>query len=371
MQSIYLDTTLATILIIFLYSILGYAIQEWIAAVFEWRAKMLERAIFELLNDKLNKSFGVLLYEHPQIHFLKKNQHSLPSYIPSSNFAVALIDQIIREAETDSYLQRQDTKLLKQLAPEITVDNLDKFQQGVLSLNYSDLKVLLQTFLLESKDIGLLQLKIEAWYDRYMERVSGWYRKKISFSVGIIAVLMVLISNFDALFVIQSIYGNEQLRNSLVAQAQIVANNSQDINSYLKQCIHTQISNLDTAYLTRLKQAPAQKKEQINKDWNSARVRLIQSSKDSSQIQIDKTISKLQDLSLPIGWTKAKDKSLPASIYNDVLTYFRNNAFYKILGWILSAVLISFGAPFWFNVLIKVVPLRKTGVKPATKNNIA
>jgi hypothetical protein len=37
---------------------------------------------------------------------------------------------------------------------------------------------------------------------------------------------------------------------------------------------------------------------------------------------------------------------------------------YKILGLLLTAAAISLGAPFWFDLLGKVVSLRSTGKKP-------
>jgi hypothetical protein len=35
-----------------------------------------------------------------------------------------------------------------------------------------------------------------------------------------------------------------------------------------------------------------------------------------------------------------------------------------ILGWLTTAVMAYMGAPFWYDVLNKIVPLRKTGTVP-------
>ncbi|HEY9616481.1 MAG TPA: hypothetical protein V6C64_06560, partial [Microcoleaceae cyanobacterium] len=41
-------------------------------------------------------------------------------------------------------------------------------------------------------------------------------------------------------------------------------------------------------------------------------------------------------------------------------------AFRIILGWLLSGIAIAMGAPFWFDLLGKVMNVRNTGSKPAS-----
>ena len=53
---------------------------------------------------------------------------------------------------------------------------------------------------------------------------------------------------------------------------------------------------------------------------------------------------------LNIGWT---DEHLS--------TYSKNDLFSSILGWIITALAISLGAPFWFGLLNKLVALRGAG----------
>jgi hypothetical protein len=36
----------------------------------------------------------------------------------------------------------------------------------------------------------------------------------------------------------------------------------------------------------------------------------------------------------------------------------------KLLGWLVTAFAVSFGAPFWFDALSKLGSLRNTGTKP-------
>jgi hypothetical protein len=35
-----------------------------------------------------------------------------------------------------------------------------------------------------------------------------------------------------------------------------------------------------------------------------------------------------------------------------------------LLGWLITAGCLSMGAPFWFNLLVQLVNVRRSGVKP-------
>jgi hypothetical protein len=40
----------------------------------------------------------------------------------------------------------------------------------------------------------------------------------------------------------------------------------------------------------------------------------------------------------------------------------------KTAGWLIMAFALAFGAPFWFDLLGKLVNIRKSGLKPLTHN---
>ena len=64
----------------------------------------------------------------------------------------------------------------------------------------------------------------------------------------------------------------------------------------------------------------------------------------------------LETLGLPLGW---QPENLLAS--NDVVRWFT-----KLLGILVTTVAVSLGAPFWFDLLNKLVNLRMSGDKPTT-----
>jgi hypothetical protein len=365
MQSIYLDTAISVVLVLLLFSVLTYAVQEWWAAVRQLRGKMLEFAIYEALNDKLNKSFGVLLYEHPQIDLLKMTQDSLPSYMPSSNFAVALIDLIGRERTVISYVADPVTKLLSEVVTPADDDPYKAFIAGVNSLNHSDLKILLNSFHLNAPDIASLQKNIENWFNQYMDRVSGWYRKKSSYSVAFISLAIVLLFNFDMIFLVRNIYGNGQLRDVLVTQAQQVASHPERIRGIITPNLDKQLATIDSGYRAKIKGADSATKVQLRQQQLQAHDAAAKAALDKSEKDIVSTTTALDSLNLPIGWRfKGWRPVQPVTLLS------KGRAWWTVLlGWLLAAILVSFGAPFWFNLLMKLVPLRKSGVKPNAKKN--
>jgi hypothetical protein len=48
-------------------------------------------------------------------------------------------------------------------------------------------------------------------------------------------------------------------------------------------------------------------------------------------------------------------------------TFNENNWYLKIIGWLITALAISLGAPFWFDILNKIMVVRST-VKPHEKS---
>ena len=72
---------------------------------------------------------------------------------------------------------------------------------------------------------------------------------------------------------------------------------------------------------------------------------------ESALNNVESGLATISGLSLPIGWGKA----------------VRPDRWYVAAsGWLLTAIAVSLGAPFWFDLLGKVAQLRTTGARPGT-----
>jgi hypothetical protein len=354
-----IDTILSLVVLFFFFSVLVSVIQEGTVPIFKTRGKMLSFAIHEVLNDKFNKNYGYLLYQHPQIDLLKRKHNELPSYIEASTFSKALIDLIAAES-TETIYRTTDTpsdvpaalasktsqavsvsKEL-QIKPELlpllanrpmamltgSVSNhprdirlYDRYMLGVESMQNSELKRLLQSFMAgrsfikDMPDEMALQQQIEQWYNGYMERVTGWYKRQIRTNILFASIIVTLLLNLNFIVLAKTIYASGPLREALVAKAQTLSENPNAIKDLKKEFEKEEsLQNINVDYILGTK--------------------------------------------LPIGWEGGK----PLSYYfsKEVLNWT------NILGWIIFALALTRGAPFWFDVMKKFVNVRNTGIAPKT-----
>lgn len=88
-----IDLAIGVILVYLFLSLICSVITEWISKKLEMRAKNLEEGIRSLLSDPQGTGHSLKLFDHPLIKGLSKNGRK-PSYVPSSLFAIALMDII-------------------------------------------------------------------------------------------------------------------------------------------------------------------------------------------------------------------------------------------------------------------------------------
>ncbi len=157
-----IDVAIGLVFIFLLLSLICSAAHEIIEAFMKARAANLERGIQELAGNN-SQEFVTKLYDHGLVNSLYKGKYApvakgffrrlfqryvhgpdLPSYIPSKNFALALID-----------LKNTGAEL-----PQNIKDALQAFER------------------VAGQNVAQLQQHIEEWYNTSMDRVSGWYKRR-------------------------------------------------------------------------------------------------------------------------------------------------------------------------------------------------
>lgn len=148
---------------------------------------------------------------------------------------------------------------------------------------------------------------VENWFDEQMDRISGWYKRRVQRWIIAYGVALTILFNVDTVAVAQSLWRAPTERASAAAVATAAAD--RDINS------------------------------------------------------VDTSLDALRGLEVPIGWTAphqhnavSRDpRHVPATVPEGLL---------KLLGWLITAGALAFGAPFWFDALGKLTRQRNTGDKP-------
>jgi hypothetical protein len=316
--SVIIEVAIGIIFVFILVSIICTTIREGIESKLKSRAAYLEHGIRELLHDRKAEGLARSFFTHPLINGLFSSDYkpgedtdrpslfakggNLPSYIPSKNFAMALMDIAARGPATDVVSSDANS-------PVISVESI---RANILNIqNMAVQRVLLTAIDSAQGDLDRLQQNIEAWFNNSMDRVSGWYKRSTQWIILVIALIVTVGLNINTITIADYLYHNNTARSIMVAKAEAAAK--------------------DSNFVT-------------------------QSSEDMK--------AELAALDLPIGW--GQQWSMIRSVDGSEKDGPWNTIFVPILGWLLTALAATMGAPFWFDMLNKIMVLRST-VKPVAK----
>jgi len=345
----YLETAIALVFILFTFSTVTYVIQESIALKLQFRNRMLKDAIEQILNKK-GSIFHQQFLNHPQFKTLTRSGKQFPAYIPSANFAIALIDAVAN------------------LAPRTAgaVNLLADFRAGLqtIAVPNPDLFTLLKNASDHSNTLKELEEGIEKWFNSYMERVSGWYKNKYTWITRLIAICVALAFNLDMVNTAKLIYGDPLLRASLNAVAERKVLNPGVTAQYLKTQFDTDTAAINAALNPKIDgTANAVEKDKLKKDKEDQLYKLavkLDGKLDSIRTAAPKDVVSDQ---LPFSWTTG-----PFTVIDPVTHQQRDKSFSEVvimlLGLVIGAGAISMGSPFWFDLMLKLVNVRRAGQKP-------
>jgi len=343
-----------------------------------------------------------------------------PSYISASLFASTLVDIIAmqnslkqpvnlkRDEQGLPLLDEHGRKSYTINAASSPSPLLHRFEQGVANMRPSPLRDTLQGMLDRcGNDLNTLETLLQNWFNDYMERVSGWYKSQQRSKSIVVGLLVALLLNVDALHLIKSLSMDVGLRNKLVNEAMLTATRYEALSDSARQDVGQLLTTfaIQDSSFKRIRDSVGGKHHFAIKNDPSPLVMALKknTTRFSSQIQkivtqdsiakdamekADRIIGIASALNIPIGfstataplswlpWNKSKIvKSELNTADAGVLAYNerRNTGreawtFTKyLLGILISGFSLSVGAPFWFNILLKLVDIRRAGVKPIDK----
>jgi len=334
-----LDVAIGMVFVYLLLSLICSAANEAIEAKLKNRAKSLELGIRNLLGDQ---GLADKLYAHDLISGLFSDKQGKPSYIPSRTFALALLNTILPDGAPAASAQAGDPG----------ANPLGTFRATVAALPAdapaAPIKKALLALIDDAQgDINKLRANIENWYDAAMDRVSGWYKRRVHAIILLLGLVIAVALNADSAYIARHLATDPALRNSLVSASQVYAQ-KENVGNAAKQNSGQEA-------------APAG---------------------ESAQTKFDNNLQQLKELGLPIGWTvEGDDPRFKGKVAVDphlrwpgwhlldpnVSSAWWLQIKFHWLGWLLTALAISLGAPFWFDMLNKLIVVRST-VKPKEKS---
>jgi hypothetical protein len=318
-----LDVALGVMFVFLLVGLLATAVREAIESKMKSRAVYLEKGIRELLGAESGVGMVRAFYEHPLIYSLYKGGYEvrdsrrvgggLPTYIPSKNFADAIIDLAIRGPVQSEYGAAHTS-------PEMSVaalrQNASRLENPLL------IRAVLTATDSANDDLSKARENLEAWFDSSMDRVSGWYKRTTHFWLFGIGLALAAGLNINTFRIADGLWRDKTLREALTNRSQAFAQ--------------------DTAYQHTLRDSASRSGD------------------------LKRTLGDLQALTLPIGWSDTAKREAVAN-WNAGGVAFGRYLLLAFLGYILTALAVTLGAPFWFDLLNKFMVLRST-VKPHEKS---
>jgi len=370
-MNIYLDIAISLLLIFVVFSVIVYVIQEVVAINLEYRGKMLWNSLAQALDGiplpsraKLHRAppedqatLTTSVFGNSQIRSLMKGNEALPSYIHSLDFARAVIDVIAAKAASPG---------VNKLADFISGLNVQaaNYQAAHPGKSCPPVYEIFKGLAAAANSIERLEAEIGAWYDRYMGRVTGWYKSHVVLTVRLIALGVTLFFNINVIQLVRSIAGDTTLRTNLAGIAERVADHPDQVTDLINKDFDARVKWLDSTYKPRIDSAAATgnstQAEQLREQLSDRKQDEARSHTDLRIHSIDSLTRSMSAVNLPIGWHLAEmGQELKPNGHWDL-----QELGLLLLGWLIAAGCLSMGAPFWFSLLIQVVNIRRAGVKP-------
>lgn len=304
------DVAIGLILVFLLMGLIVSAFQEILATVVKKRGRMLYQSIADLLsNGDGDTELFQKVYGHGLIQGAAATDK--PSYVPARNFTLALIDTITEGSNAPVF---------------------SEIERKITGLPDGCLKQTLRTFVRHAAgDLDVLKADLAQWYDDAMDRLSGAY-KRYSQVVAIVSGLVIAVAlNVDSIRIANALWQSESLRQQTVTAAEAFQMPDTPVGDKAEQALK---NNVDTLF----------------------------------------------KLDLPIGWltpytfqkqqtAKGPDGTAVEQAASGVFHYFKGagwgGVLLAIVGWLITGLATSLGAPFWFDTLQRFLQFRGTGKKPA------
>jgi len=204
-------------------------------------------------------------------------------------------------------------------------------RQMLEALPAGDLQKSLMTLFDDAKnDIEKLKENIQVWFNNGMDRVNGWYKRRSQLVIAFLALGMAIAMNVDAILIFRHLQTYPAVGEAIVGQA-------------------TQFAK---------KNPPPVQGEPIVADGDPS----------SLLGQFDAVQKKLTDHAIPIGWVKEGTKAQRdnGQVFPEMSDFsgFGVLVGQHWLGWLLTALAATLGAPFWFDMLNRVISIRAAGKPP-------
>ncbi len=407
-----LDVVLGLIFIYLLYSLLATIIQETIAQMLDLRAKMLIKAVRVLLDDRKETSgrwpkrfwnhvtsnlkhffcplcdntFSKAFYSHPNIKYLAQSSwKSKPAYISPNTFSEALI-KILRGKDymgTEPQINAIHRTLFETKTVKFTQPGKE---EETVTIEPETLEHLQQLCIDAHRDIDRFEILLNNWFDETMERNTGWYKKQNQWFLLVVGLLLAIGFNMDTIAICNILSKDKAAREQLVQMAVQSTGKYDTLSRQLQRKPFkdsVKVYNNDSSSFTysyRLRDTLIVSDTALKEAYRTVKADIDKANSvlglgrmaDDSCLYCQRRKDTIEKSNLSYCEKKLAIHYLDSTLCKRIEAKrkwlqwhpLQTGGFTTIAGWLLTALAISLGAPFWFDILNKVVQLRSSVAKP-------
>ncbi|MEO7990012.1 MAG: hypothetical protein ABI663_10750 [Chryseolinea sp.] len=423
LDNVALDVVIGLVFVYLLYSLYATVIMEMISSFLGLRGRNLDYALKRMLMDENKKDNWFLdllsrygesivqmtgksmsmkttdlytdFFNQRTIKYLNNGGvNNMPSYLPKESFTKGIIDAI------------------KSNDPDL--NKLNNLIQGLEQLPESEAKKHIESLLTDANyDLNKFRILLEDWFNHTMDRSVGWYKRSVQLLLFITGMTLAIIFNVDTIATIRKLSNDRDAREQLVRMATDFSEenaplveairNKKTTNDAgkksntakadtLKIKVDSESANVQKALMKRLDSLAeiknmlhddiVQSQNVLSSNWNiNSIIRKDDVKRDPKDIHRDSIQVHYKDDENDLYLTvhKSVDKDvLNARKLKSITkaTVCINTFWYKVSyvfsrdhfwGYFLTALAISLGSPFWFDLLNKLVKLKTS--KPITTSS--
>jgi hypothetical protein len=302
-NSTMLDVIIGLIFVYLLLSILCTSANEWVSTITRRRGELLRKGIHQLLENQ------TIPGDEDKDGFLR------------AFYRHPLITSIMHDKNHPAYISpRVFTAVVTDLLTAAKPGSIDftDLEGGAKTLPDGQVKKsILAVVQRSNRQLEAAQAAIEGWFNDSMDRVTGWYKRRTQIWTVVIALALTAVANADTVQIVRRLWQDPVLRSAVVEEAKVRAQ----------------------------KPAPTISVEYKDEDDPT-----------------NPTVTRNEGNTL-----SGKERELVGQLLGWHGPFLTNLGWTTLIGWPLTILALSMGAPFWFDLLNKFMNVRFAGKSPDEK----
>lgn len=407
-DNVAVNVVIGLVFIYLLYSLFATVLSEIIATKLGLRARNLKEAVDRMLNDEPenNNNWGYKVkrfwdslrlmknpknpritnfYNHPEIKYLGSTGiFKVPSQFKAVSFSKTLL-YLLNETGYKKLLVDGNTKMedpnegdIKEIpVTEISKERIIAALNGIRKDHATETGTEKEKIVLDEEtakyvqslwydsygDLVKFKLQLESWFERTMEQCTEWYKRKIQIVLLVLGFFIAWFFNADTFTIISKLSTDKDARDKIVNLAVAYHQNNAAPGAINTSVPADKLDSLNNVK-KRLEQDIANANSILGSGgWAPDTVKVITDPKTGEKIfipQID-----YHSLSA----TDKKRTNVIRFSHTKKWAYFLRLLSHHFFGFLVTAIAISLGAPFWFDLLNKLMKLRTSTKQDTNSTN--